>query len=238
MERIPVYCLYSTQMDTLFSKHFYPSFMQFNREDFELTVFKTNVDGNGDFDSKGYMSCMHHKTTMMLETIKENIGRPIVWADIDIRFLSKIDLSAYNGNFTVLKEHQDPNNPYINPAFCRIDCNDTMVNFFEKLLESCKHYNIHDMDVINYYKENIPKLDIDVFDFRYLQYTSLPHRTTTFECDICKNNTTCYNCLHQLVDIDYIDRNNTILYHANCTVANKRQTSIGLKLEQLEYLIK
>lgn len=238
MEKTPVYCLYSSQMEKLFNEHFYPSFMQFNNGEFDLNIFHTEVEGNGDFDSVGYMKCMHHKTTMMLHTIKENLGRHIVWTDIDIRFLSKIDLSSYTGNFTVLKEHQDPNNPYINPAFCRIDCNQIMVNFFEKLLESCKHYNVHDMDVMNYFKHSIPDLHIDVFDFRYLQYTSLPHRTTTFECDICKNNTTCYNCLHQLVDIDYIDRSNTILFHANCTVANNRNTSIGLKLEQLEYLIK
>ena len=238
MAKTPIYCLYSSQMKTIFEKHFYPSFMQFNSDDFELTVFNVDVEGNGDFDSDGYMKCMHHKTAMMLKTIKENLGKHIVWTDIDIRFLSKIDLTSYTGNFTVLKEHYDVSNQYINPAFCRIQCNDVMVNFFEKLLDSCKKHDVHDMDIMNYFKDTIPAIQIDVFDFRYIQYTSLPHRTTTFKCDICKNNTTCYNCLHQLVDIDYINKDDTILFHANCTIANSRNTSMGLKLEQLDYLVK
>ncbi len=154
MVKTPVYCLYSSQMKTIFEKHFYPSFMRFNSDDFELTVFHVDVDGNGDFDSDGYMKCMHHKTAMMLKTIKENLGKHIVWTDIDIRFLSKIDLTSYTGNFTVLKEHYDVSNQYINPAFCRIQCNDVMVDFFEKLLDSCKKHDVHDMDIMNYFHQS------------------------------------------------------------------------------------
>ena len=87
MVKTAVYCLYSSQMKTIFENHFYPSFMRFNIDDFKLTVFNVNVEGNGDFDSDGYMKCMHHKTAMMLKTIKENLGKHIVWTDIDIRFL-------------------------------------------------------------------------------------------------------------------------------------------------------
>ena len=223
-------------MKTIFEKHFYPSFMQFNGDRFDLTVFGTEVDGNGNYNSEGYMECMHHKTTMMLQTIKENIGRTIVWSDIDIRFLGPIDLEGYNANMTILKEHWSPDEHILNPAFAKIQCDYTMVNFFERLLEVCKAEYIHDMDAIHLFRQQLPPIKIDPFDFRYLQFTSL--RRMPLECDVCKNNTDGYNCLHQLVNLDQIDKTSTILYHANFTVANDRNTSMGLKLEQLDYLVK
>jgi hypothetical protein len=41
-----------------------------------------------------------------------------------------------------------------------------------------------------------------------------------------------------LVDIDYINKDDTILFHANCTVANNRSTSMGINLVQLDYVVK
>jgi hypothetical protein len=172
----------------------------------------------------------------MLKTIKENVGRVIVWSDIDIRFISKIDLSSYDEHLTILKEHWFPESSVLNPAFAKIQCNDVTVNFFERLLEVCKEEYVHDMDGINHFRDKLPPINIGVFDSRYLQFTSL--KRIPLECTICNNNTEAYSCLHQLINLDQIDRTNTILFHANFTIANNRNTSMGLKLEQLDYLVK
>lgn len=221
-------------MDVIFNKHFYPSFMQFNSNDFELTVFETKVKGNGNYNTPGYIECLHQKTTLMLNTVKENIGRPIVWTDIDIRFISKIDLSNYNNDFTVLRESLY--NVNYNPAFCRINCNETMVNFFTKLLESCKYHGKHDMDILNDYPDTIPNVGIDVFDFRYKQFTNIPR--IHIICDYCHNNQGAYTCTHQLINLDHINESNTILFHSNYTMPNNTKSSMDLKLEQLDYFIK
>lgn len=235
-DKVPVYCLYSSQVDKIFDVHFYPSFMKFNKNDFDLNIFETTVDGNGNYNTSGYLDCLHHKTEMMLKTVKDNIGRSIVWTDVDIKFFSKIDLTSYNNVFTVLKEDENPLDNFINPAFCKIDCNDTMIDFFEKLLLSCKQNKVHDMDVMNYFRHTVPNIKIDIFDFRYIQYTSLPYRDETINCHICNNNLGCYKCTHQLVNLNCIDTSKIILYHANCTVGCENKTSMDLKLEQLDFL--
>ena len=238
MDKIPVYCLYSSQMDEIFHKHFHPSFIKFNKYNYDLRIFKTNVNGNGDYNTDGYIECLHKKTQLMLQTTKENLGRTIIWTDIDIKFFSPIDLTSHDKIFTVLKEDEDPLDTFVNPAFCKIECNDTMVDFFEKLLTSCKSNDVHDMDVINYFAYTIPKIDIGTFDFRYLQYTSTPYKNHIIKCEICSNNNGCYKCTHQLSNLDKIDTSNIILYHANCTISTDTRTSIELKLEQLNYLSK
>ena len=79
-------------MDAIFSKHFYPTFMEFNRDLYDLMIFYTNVGGNGNYNSKGYIECLHHKTELMIKTIRDNMGKIIIWTDTDIRFFSSIDL--------------------------------------------------------------------------------------------------------------------------------------------------
>lgn len=221
-------------METIFNRHFHPSFMQFNADEFELNVFETNVTGNGNYNSSGYIDCLHHKTTLMLQTVKENLGRHIIWTDIDIRFISKIDLSKCTRDFTVLRESLDHMN--FNPAFCRINCNETMLDFFTKLLDSCKLHGKHDMDIINDYSHTIPHIGIEAFDLRYKQFTTVPR--VDLECSECNNNKGAYSCQHQLINLNQIDETNTILYHSNYTLANNTKSSMELKLEQLDYFIK
>lgn len=225
-------------MDKLFNEHFYPSFIKFNKNNYNLHVFETTVDGNGDYNTDGYIDCLHYKTRLMLQTTKQNLGRTIVWTDIDIKFFSSIDLTSYDKTFTVLKEDEDPYDTCVNPAFCKIKCNNTMVDFFEKLLVSCKNNNVHDMEVINNFANTIPSIEIDTFDFRYLQYTSLSYRNDVIQCNICSNNRGCYKCTHQLSNLDTIDTSKIILYHANCTTNTDRCSSMELKLEQLNYISK
>ncbi len=223
-------------MDEIFHKHFHPSFIKFNKDNYDLRIFETNVNGNGDYNTDGYIDCLHNKTRLMLHTIKENLGRTIIWTDIDIKFFSTIDLTSFDKTFTMLKENLS--DTLVNPAFCKIECNDTMVDFFEKLLISCKNNDVHDMDVINYFANTIPSIEVDTFDFRYLQYTSLSYRNDTIQCNICSNNHGCYKCTHQLSNLDTINTSKIILYHANCTINTDRSTSMELKLEQLNYLSK
>jgi len=238
MEKTPVYCLYSSQMDEIFHRHFHPSFMKFNKYNYDLRIFETNVNGNGDYNTDEYIECLHNKTRLMLHTTKENLGRTIIWTDIDIKFFSTIDLTSFDKTFTALKEDENPSDTFVNPAFCKIECNDIMVDFFEKLLISCKNNDVHDMDVINYFADTIPSIEVGTFDFRYLQYTSLSYRNDTIQCNICSNNHGCYKCTHQLSNLDTIDTSKIILYHANCTINTDRSTSMELKLEQLNYLSK
>lgn len=221
-------------MDAIFSKHFYPTFIEFNRDLYDLMIFYTNVGGNGNYNSKGYIECLHHKTELMIKTIRDNMGKIIIWTDTDIRFFSSIDLKQCFGDFTVLTESVDYLN--FNPAFCRISCNEKMLNFFIKLLESCKHNNTHDMSIINEYSETIPNIDIETFDLRYKQFTTMPR--VNLDCNICNNNQGSYSCLHQLSNLDTIDNKNTILYHSNFTYPNDNKKSMELKLEQLDYFLR
>ena len=225
-------------MEEIFHRHFHPSFLKFNKDNYDLHIFETNVNGNGDYNTHGYIDCLHNKTRLMLRTTKENLGRTIVWTQVKIKSFSTIDLTSFDKTFTVLKEDENPSDTFVNPAFCKIECNDTMVDFFEKLLISCENNGVHDMDTINYFADTIPSIEVGTFDFRYLQYTSLSYRNDTIQCNICSNNHGCYKCTHQLSNLDTIDTSKIILYHANCTINTDRSTSMELKLEQLNYLSK
>lgn len=77
-----LYTVYTDSHVELFEKYFKPSI----DSSFELVSFKQNIQGNGDYCSKGYMESLVDKTRRVVQSIKDNWGEVIAWADVDIIF--------------------------------------------------------------------------------------------------------------------------------------------------------
>jgi len=79
-----IYCCFTPAHEILLRQEFLPSIP----ETFSVHAESIEVAGPGDFLSPEFLHCINQKISLIIESLRTNLGDVIVWADIDIRVFS------------------------------------------------------------------------------------------------------------------------------------------------------
>jgi len=87
-----IFCCYTKSHERLLSEYFKPSLP----DCLELHAIPRDGNGNGDFQSEQWTSCLHQKIDLVTESIMAHPGEIIIWSDIDILIFKPLAAELQN----------------------------------------------------------------------------------------------------------------------------------------------
>lgn len=118
------------------------------KDDYEVIAHSVRYDR--EFASGGGKPTWVTKTNIILKSIKENIGFPVIISDIDIIFFKKTEsivLDALQDADIVFQREYDKSG--VNLGFVAMRCNNNTLRFWEMVLSQVQNTNCWDQLVVN-----------------------------------------------------------------------------------------
>lgn len=209
--KMKLYAYYTEEMSQL-KDYFFNSI----KDDWDINIEKwDSFDGNSNFGSEQFRLITTKKLYFLLEKIKENIGRIIIYSDVDIQFFrscNNIILDLIDGNDLLFQSENVNSNKVINSGFIVIRCNENTLKMFKE----CSEMRI-DQNVSSFFDQTILQYYITINS--YIKWNVLPIEF--------------YNrCFGVAIP------QNIVLHHATCTIPQiingKEISSLEQKIKQLE----
>lgn len=103
------------------------------------------------------------KTEQMCKSVAMNMGNKIMWLDTDIIFFEGFE-DQINKKLKKMNEEdldviflKDDMNDWTNGGFYLIDCNEKMLNYFDRLHNDDKsHFHLYEQDLANHLRQELP----------------------------------------------------------------------------------
>lgn len=214
MEKTKLYAIYTDEVKEL-KDNFEASIK--DDWDVEIAYFGKAGEGDGDFKSPGWTNLMRKRVHFLIEKIKENWGRVIIWSDIDIQFYDKcadlIDLALSGKDIVYQAEHWPKKE--VNVGFAAIRCNEKTHDLYTSVLQ----YDLN----------SLPTAEQTAIN------EILSNNNIGVEWDVLPNQ--FYAMSHYMYN-QALPPRDVVLHHANCTVPEiingKKIGSIELKRQQFE----
>ena len=126
-----IYCCFTPAHEILLRQEFLPSIP----ETFSVHAESIEVAGPGDFLSPEFLQCVNQKISLIIESLRTNLGDVIVWADIDIRVfsLSPSKLVSELGQHDIAFQREGKQGRYVNTGFFVCRANERVIDFFERV---------------------------------------------------------------------------------------------------------
>ena len=126
-----IYCCFTPAHEILFRQEFLPSIP----ETFSVHAESIEVAGPGDFLSPEFLHCINQKISLIIESLRTNLGDIIVWADIDIRVfsLSPSKLVSELGEYDIAFQREGKKGEYVNTGFFVCRANQRVIDFFRRV---------------------------------------------------------------------------------------------------------
>ena len=201
--QLPVYAVYTPSHEALVREFFLPSLP----DDVEASLFAYDVEGPGDFLDAGFMQAIQHKLDLIVESVRQNDGEAIVWADADIQFFGSFvePVMELISRYDMCYQPENLVNEEVNTGFVALRCSGEARGFFERVRSLVVESGRNEQPVIN-----------------ELLATDQTHGLT-----VGRFSSAFYAMTHGAPP------ENIILHHANGTVPREHATSLQQKLDQL-----
>ena len=130
-DSMKIYCCFTPAHEILFRQEFLPSIP----ETFSLYPERIELAGAGDFLSFEFLQCVNQKISLIIESLRTNLGDVIVWADIDIRVfsLSPSKLASELGEHDIAFQREGKKGEYVNTGFFVCRANQRVIDFFRRV---------------------------------------------------------------------------------------------------------
>jgi hypothetical protein len=138
-ERIKMYAGFSPSHKILFDKYFYPSI----KDNFELNIFSMPQEcESAKFMSVGWKNTTNKKVEIIIQAIKENMGKLIIWSDVDIVFFEPIEKILINlmGDYDLII--QKDYKKYVCSGFFMMRCNQKTLDLWYNV-KDCMMHTVH-----------------------------------------------------------------------------------------------
>lgn len=135
MEKIKLYSIYTDENSIL--RDF---FLKSIQDDWEVKIsyWGNAGEGGGSGFTLGWYNILRKRIGFLLDKIKENWGKIIIWSDIDIQFFGKcsglISKSIIDKDIIFLSEHWPKKE--VNGGFYVMRCNSKTLLFLESVLQT------------------------------------------------------------------------------------------------------
>lgn len=149
-QKLKILTFYSDSHVKIYENFFLPSYNQFLINN-ELISKKINqICTTGDYESNGFDITMIEKLNLIIDNIKVNEDKFLVYTDCDVQFFSNLEFNM--GDNDIL--FQEDGNPYnMCAGFFICKQNVSVLNFFKdvkEILINNLNGKIHDQTIINY----------------------------------------------------------------------------------------
>ena len=165
-----LFCCFTPAHKVLFETVFAPSVP----EGFSLQSEAIELAGDGDFLSPEFLSCINRKIDLVLKSLRANPREVIVWADIDIRFLSlsTADLVLELGDHDVAFQREGKIGDYVNTGFFVCRGNERVISFFQRVVAGLQENpNANEQYVVNQLLCDEPRISWTHLPLRYYART-------------------------------------------------------------------
>lgn len=146
-----IFSCYTSSHETLYRDHFLPSLPP----GLQSRSTRLDITGTGDFQSRDFLQSIEAKLELMIESIRANTGRAIVWSDVDIIFtrdpteLFAQMLEQEDVDIWYQKEHIDYSDD-VNAGLVLMRCNSTVERFYRDVLATMRSVpGLNDQNAIN-----------------------------------------------------------------------------------------
>lgn len=214
--KVKVYTIYTDEHKALMERWL----LRTMRDEWPVQAFYAGSLGGQDgsnFGSGPYYDLLKRRVNLLIGTIRENWGSPILWIDTDVQFFGRfsklVEDTLKNYDIAFQSEWSHLSNRCHREVCCGVmamRCNDAVLTFWEYvnrlLCDRAMEFPHGDQSAVNYVlDEGLAPIRYTVFDSRIwaMSHGNYPQ----------------------------ID---TILHHANCTESKGDKSSFDLKIEQLE----
>jgi hypothetical protein len=128
---VKFYCTYTPAHEILYRDWFLPSVP----DGIEVVAIPAAIQGKGDFLSEEFLRCVRAKVAMIVESIRVNRGKWIVWTDIDILLFSglreRLDgIIGDAGDRRLFFQMETRKASEVNTGFILIRCDEDTESFF------------------------------------------------------------------------------------------------------------
>ncbi len=198
-----MYAVYTKSHEVLIREFFLPSLP----DDVDLRLSIYDVDGPGDFLDEGFIKTICHKLGLIIESVDQNEGEVIVWADVDIQFFNSFvePVRELTSRFDLCCQTETFANGDVNTGFIALRCNSDIHHFFERVRNMVVESGRNEQPVVN-----------ELIDTGQMEGLGIGRFSHSF-----------YAATHGPPP------ENIILHHANDTAALPHKPSLQQKLEQL-----
>jgi len=126
-----IYCCFTPAHEILLRQEFLPSIP----ETFSVHAESIELAGPGDFLSPEFLHCINQKISLIIESLRTNLGDVIVWTDIDIRVfsLSPSKLVSELGKHDIAFQREGKEGQYVNTGFFVCRANQRVIDFFRRV---------------------------------------------------------------------------------------------------------
>jgi hypothetical protein len=220
--KIQMFCMYSQSHEKLYHNVYMKSLNEINDPDIELKPLFIDHYSNGDFTSQGFADMDLYKTQIIINLIKSNYGKVIVFSDADIYWFKPFShtikflmMQNYDCLYTKESNNEEAEDK-ANIGISVIKCSEKtekfykdIYDFYEKVYCSLKEKNLRFQGIVN---TLLPKSN--------LKWCMLP--------SVFANSSLEYD----------INDDRLICYHSIGTFPVKNKSSVELKLEQFQKIKK
>jgi len=154
-----LYCCFTDAHEVLFREYLAPTLPS----GFELISKRVDVLGSGDYLSQEFLECIMRKMVLVIESIRENAGKIIIWSDIDILLfdISPAKLEELIGSLDIVFQREGKHIGEVNTGFWLCRCSERVIRFFERVVDGLrKNPDANEQFIINQMLES-KDADID-----------------------------------------------------------------------------
>src|SRR5437660_3272142 len=169
-DSMKIYCCFTPAHEILLRQEFLPSIP----ETFSVRAESIEVAGPGDFLSPEFLRCINQKISLIIESLRTNLGDVIVWADIDIRVfsLSPSKLVSELGEHDIAFQREGKIGDYVNTGFFVCRGNERVIRFFQRVAAGLQENpNANEQYVVNQLLCDEPRISWTHLPLRYYART-------------------------------------------------------------------
>lgn len=122
-------------------------FLDTLQDDFEVHCEEVDFDSGGG--PCGGLDCWQIKTSRVIDAVRENMGSPILFTDIDIQFFAPIAHTVHGTLPRVDMAFQHESGDMLNIGVMGINCNQKTLVFWEQVLAEVRDSHCHDQAIVN-----------------------------------------------------------------------------------------
>lgn len=146
-----LYTILTPSHQGLYDRFFLPSL---NTAEFELHALELPQAGTGDFLNDDFKAAIRFKLEKIVESIRDNLGKVIVWSDVDIQFFdlsaAHIEASMADPSLDFAGQRLTSSGTRACGGFYAIRCSTKTCDFFEAVQEvTASRTNGNEQDAIN-----------------------------------------------------------------------------------------
>ncbi len=133
---LPVYCVFSNQVLPLYAGPFRRSLEWSGYDLRNLYAHQIAIEGSGDYGTPEYYAALLHRFEYMVKAVRQNLGAPIVFCDVDVVFFpgwQDIVLASTGDELRFMDEGKGQ--PY-NFGFQLLGCSERVLDLYEDLRDA------------------------------------------------------------------------------------------------------